>query len=67
MLKTLVVFAVILFITADSFGTLYPDVRRQKFEACFYRNESAHLYDQNYDNSRSYFLAIIDTSERSVY
>jgi len=67
MVKTLVFFAVILWIRTDCFGISYADLRRLKFEAGFDRNEPVHLYTKNYDNSRLYFLAIIDTSETEGY
>jgi CHAT domain-containing protein/Tfp pilus assembly protein PilF len=67
MIKAILLFSILLWTCSDCYSNSYSDTRRQKFESGFYRNESIHLYSANYDNSRLYFLAIIDTSERAGF
>jgi CHAT domain-containing protein len=67
MIKTILVFSMLLWTCSDCYCNSYPVTRRQKFENSFNRNESIYLDSRNYDKSRLYFLAITDSSERAGF
>jgi CHAT domain-containing protein len=67
MIKTILIFSMLLWTLAVCYSNSYPDTRRQKFEDGFYRNESGYLDGANYDKSSLYFLAITDSSEREGF